>query len=122
MPGVKEQTEGISCDIPTFEKLFESLPEKFQNDEVAEQLQEVYEREKGIMLDRLKDIQHGRAKLGLFNDNTRQALANGRVDDYSKEYDPDSMNFHLQNTSQMDYAFGIAVEERGDGYEVSSHH
>lgn len=119
----QREREGISLDIPSFQDVFESLPEGHQTADVAQQLKEVYQREKEIILDRLKKIDEGKGYMGLFDDNTKQPLLNFAVYDWTKEYDPNDVNWHLQNTSQWDYAGGIAVHDYGDdGYKVSSHH
>lgn len=58
--------------------------------------------------------------LGLFHDTGgHQLIAEGAVSDMNKPYDPNSWNFHLQNTSRWTWAFGLVYDK--DNGEFSIH-
>lgn len=118
-------------NIPSFEELLQSLPNKFHTDAVKLALQAAFDREVTIISEEVANLGKQNkpflATMNLFSyhEGDTQALACFEVRDLSRPVKPE-FNWHCQNTSQWVYAGAILFDRRefenGSDWTISVHH
>lgn len=104
--------------IPGKEEIFHSLPVEFQTDQVLDDLVSIYDRAVGMMCQYAKDVKNVELRLSLFQETGgHQLIATGEVLDLDKKIG-DSYNWHLQNTSQWVFAFGLVFDIRDSKFSM----
>lgn len=106
--------------IPGFDELFDSLPEIYHREEIKNKLLPIYNREVENIQQAMERATTPNVNFSLFYDTgSYQIIADCYVNDLSAPRG-NSYNWHLVNTSQCVYAFGIVFDKQR--LEFSAHH
>ena len=106
--------------IPTFSELIDSLDDITLSQETKTEILDCYSREIANLFSYAASAKQPRITLNSFYKQGSQWIAGFAVEDLEKNFDPNSLNLHLQNISQMVYNGCILYDERDNG--VSTHH
>lgn len=109
----------IKRNIANLEEIEAILPKSLRVS-CGQALSDAYSIELKRLEDYAQGMEEGEIYLGKPELFGAQWICDFSVSDFGKQYNPDSFNWHLQNTSQWRYAGCIAVSN--DTGEVSRHH
>jgi len=117
---MNEGIKSVEIRIPTFTELLSGVPEELQTPELRSALLAAYQSELSAMVCHAltSDCLLPRIVMKPWRQTERQHILEFVVSDLHVDVNPNSVNFHGQNTSQWRYAGAIVVE----GNCVSRHH
>ena len=106
--------------VPTIHELVRSIDGINLTEEAIDEITKYYAYEMSNLFNYAYNAKEAMITMELFSKQGSQWIAGFAVKDLQKQNNPDSLNFHLQNTSQWCYAGAMVYDER-DG-RVSTHH
>jgi len=106
-------------NIVPIDKLIESIPVERRTEELISKVKRAYEIEVEQMNSYAKHATQPELTMGTFRSGGSQLLAEFWVNDLDRPVKPEQLNWHMQNTSQWQYAGCILIEDNGN---VSRHH